>query len=1322
MKTYSIRQILFLIVFVLVIPGGLIATGFSVKAYYDGRDKATAAALQTAHAMTLVVERELAGLRSAAEALAFSNFLQTGDLAAFHAQARQVLSTTSGFAFVLTDHTGQQLVNTLKPYGSQLPHAGSVDALTRVFATAKPVISDLYLGGVTKKPVISISVPIIKNGQVEYVLDIGVWPEEFAKILLAQNIPTDWIVPIFDSTGTIVARNTASDQFVGKKGAQDLLREIAIKPEGIIGINTLEGTPAYAVYSRSPTTGWAVAIAVPSASINANLWNTLWWLIGGAFGLLLLGILIARYAASYLTGAIRTLGLQAVALGHGETLVMPPVVLKEAADLLTELAKKNEVLIRSEREKKQAEDALLESEQRYAAMFAKTPQSMSLIKLPEGTIVSVNEAFTRLFDCTQDEAVGKTSRELGLIDANSRAHIEKTLRRRGSIHNFECAGHKRNGDIVELSINVDLVLIGETKFVLTTIQDVTDIHAAQRERESLAAIVDFAKDAIIGTKLDGIVTSWNKGAELLFGYKAAEAIGKTLLELIIPIEEGPEQATILATILRGESVSNFSTLRSHKNGEKIEVSVAASPIRNSLGVIVGSARTVRDMTAEVAINKKLQESERLLNIALDERTSERDRLEQRVLERTAELVSSLEFNQAILLHSPIPMGVYNSVGQCVLVNQAYADMAGTTREILLADNPTHTAAMRQKGLLDDTPSGALKGKNNRRELHIVSTFGKEVWVEYNTVPAYLNNERHLLVQCFDLSERREAEEKLRVIATAFESQQAMMITDADKVILRVNSAFTDSTGYSAEEVVGQTPSVFRTGRQDARFYEAMWEHIGRDDSWHGEIWDQRKNGHFFANWMTITAVRNGSGIIANYVVTQIDITARKRAEEEIRLLGFFDTLTNLPNRRQFMDLLKQALGASLRSGRFGALMLIDLDNFKTLNDTLGHDLGDALLRQVTERLPSCVRGGDTVARLGGDEFIVMLEDLSEESELAEVQAGIVGEKILEVLNQIYSLDGHTHRSTASVGVTMFSGQQLSIEELLKRADLAMYQAKSAGRNTLCFFEPQMQVSITAQAEMEAQLHSALDRGEFILYYQPLVDNQRDVIGVEALVRWNHPQRGLVPPFEFIPVAEESGLIVPIGSWVLETACKQLTAWASDPSTAALTIAVNVSGRQFLRPDFAAHVLDVLKRTGANPHRLKLEITESLLLDDVDGVISKMATLRKHGVGFSLDDFGTGYSSLSYLKLLPLDHLKIDRSFVRDVLIDPNDAAIAQTILALGKTLGLSVIAEGVEDEAQWEFLSENGCDAYQGFLFSRPQPIEALEKLLGKSQWHAVPL
>ncbi len=563
-----------------------------------------------------------------------------------------------------------------------------------------------------------------------------------------------------------------------------------------------------------------------------------------------------------------------------------------------------------------------------------------------------------------------------------------------------------------------------------------------------------------------------------------------------------------------------------------------------------------------------------------------------------------------------------------------------------------------------------------------------------------------------LREAQKAEADLRVAATAFESQEGMVITDAANTILRINRAFTDITGYTAEDVVGHTLSMFDSGRHDADFYTSIWSAIHRDGSWQGEIWNRRKNGEAYPEWLTVTAVKGIAGDITHYVSALSDITQRKAAEEEIRNLALYDFLTRLPNRRCLMDRLQQALAASSRSGRQGALLFIDLDNFKDLNDTLGHNMGDLLLQQAAQRFTACVRESDTVARLGGDEFVVMLENLCENLQEAAEQVKVVGEKILATLKQPYLLGEHQFSCTSSIGITLFLGHTENIEDLLKQTDLAMYQAKAAGRNTLRFFDPNMQAVVTARTVLDADLRQGLQQNQFQLYYQPQVDGAGRVTGAEALIRWHHPVRGMVSPAEFIPAAEESGLILPLGHWVLETACSQLVAWAARAETAHLSVAVNVSPRQFRQADFAGQLLSLLNRTGADPYKLKLELTESLLLDDVEDTIAKMVSLKAAGVCFSLDDFGTGYSSLSYLKRLPFYQLKIDQSFVRNILDNPNDAAIIKTIVALAQSMGLSVIAEGVESVEQRNFLADQGCHACQGYLFGRPLPPDAFEQSL----------
>ncbi|MFC7513562.1 EAL domain-containing protein [Herbaspirillum sp. GCM10030257] len=437
-----------------------------------------------------------------------------------------------------------------------------------------------------------------------------------------------------------------------------------------------------------------------------------------------------------------------------------------------------------------------------------------------------------------------------------------------------------------------------------------------------------------------------------------------------------------------------------------------------------------------------------------------------------------------------------------------------------------------------------------------------------------------------------------------------------------------------------------------------------------------------------------------------DITERKNAESEILRLAFYDQLTGLPNRQLLRDRLQRAMLKSKRTHRMGAVMFVDLDNFKLLNDTQGHQKGDVLLQESARRLTACVREIDTVARLGGDEFVVLVEELSDDAIEAATQAESIGEKILSALGQPCEVGGFQHTSTASIGITLLDSQVSSIDELLKRADLAMYRAKAAGRNTARFYDPAMQDAVSTIVALETGLRESIQNNMFVLHYQPQLNNQGQAIGAEALLRWTHPAYKNVPPNVFIPVAEDCGLIIHLGHWVLEAACAQLVKWAQAPHTAQLTLAVNVSARQFHQPEFVSDVLDTVRRSGANPEMLKLELTETVLVKDIEDAVTKISALKEHGIRFSLDDFGTGYSSLSYLRYLPLEQLKLDRSFIGRIPDNATDAAIVQAIIAMGHNLGLTIIAEGVETEPQLEFLSRHGCNAYQGFLFSKPVIID----------------
>ncbi|MFZ2307310.1 MAG: EAL domain-containing protein [Rhodoferax sp.] len=554
------------------------------------------------------------------------------------------------------------------------------------------------------------------------------------------------------------------------------------------------------------------------------------------------------------------------------------------------------------------------------------------------------------------------------------------------------------------------------------------------------------------------------------------------------------------------------------------------------------------------------------------------------------------------------------------------------------------------------------------------------------------------------------EAALHTLAILDSMLDGVVTIDQHGAIESFNKAASTIFGYQAEEVLGRSVGMLMPASERDEHDGHLHRHA-LTGSTHlidqpREMLGQRKDGSIFPISLSVSKIaRSGR---PTFVGVIRDITQRRQNEEEIQRLAFYDQLTQLPNRRLLLDRLQQALMNSARTGQYGALMFLDLDYFKLLNDTLGHDIGDELLKQVAARLKTCVREGDTVARLGGDEFVVLLEGLNPPILESAAHAEGVANKILTALGQPYQLRGHGYDSTPSIGIVVFSGDQEHTDSLLKKADIAMYQAKAAGRNTVCFFDPAMQASVTAHAALEHDMRRGLAHHEFMLLYQFQVNVHGQPIGAEALLRWNHAIRGMVPPAEFIALAEESSVGPLLGQWVLETACNQLALWGELEATAAWTLAINVSPSQFGNTGFVDQIARALQKTGANPHRLKLELTERMLMNDTADTRQRMNAINALGVGFSLDDFGTGYSSLLHLQRLPLDQLKIDQSFVRDVLTHSDNAAVARSVVALGHSLGLTVIAEGVETAEQRNLLAALGCDAFQGYFFGRPAPATEL--------------
>ncbi len=677
----------------------------------------------------------------------------------------------------------------------------------------------------------------------------------------------------------------------------------------------------------------------------------------------------------------------------------------------------------------------------------------------------------------------------------------------------------------------------------------------------------------------------------------------------------------------------------------------------------------------------------------------------RELERLA-LVAQLTHNAVMILDAQ----------QCMVwVNDAFTRITGFSATEakghsvagLLAGEPDGPAAAEATEGSGSPPTAARSQIANRRK------DGSELWLDVDVQPLNIEEaDAGFVAVATDVTERRRAQSDLRIAAIAFNSLEAIAITDHRQVVLRVNAAFTRITGYSSEEASGKVVGrLLRSGRHDAAFYDAMWQQLRAQRHWQGEVWNRRKDGEIYPEWLSITAVVDEEGIVRNYVAVFADITQKKLAEQTIHNLAFYDALTELPNRRLLRERLEHLRASDSRREEMAAVLFIDLDNFKELNDTRGHDVGDALLVEVAQRLRDCVRVHDTVARQGGDEFVIVLSSLHPEEFKAVEDVQAVAEKVRSTLSHPYALGDFEWHCSASIGICMLPVGEAPVDEVLKRADIAMYEAKRAGRNAVRFYDPATHEAIQQRISLETDLRGALSEGQFTLHFQPQVDAQRQTVGAEVLLRWNHPERGMVSPGEFIPVAEDTDLIVPIGRWVLVEACRQLQLWSRAPETRRLQLAVNVSARQFRQPDFVEQVRQVLSETGADPCLLKLELTESLVLVSIEDTLAKMQAIRALGVRFAIDDFGTGQSSLAYLTRLSLDQLKIDQAFVAGMLHSHTDGVVVQTMVGMAHSLGLDVIAEGVETEAQLSFLRSIGCGCYQGYLFGRPVPIERFTTL-----------
>ena len=948
---------------------------------------------------------------------------------------------------------------------------------------------------------------------------------------------------------------------------------------------------------------------------------------------------------------------------------------------------------------KQKQLELKERELYLLAIIASEPECIKVVD-QQGRLIQMNPAGLAMIEA--DSLAQVLNHEvIDLVAPEHRANFmqlhQDVLAGQSVTLQFEVIGLKGRRRWMETRA-VPLLKDGKTVQLAVT-HDITDSKHVE-EQLRLAATTFEISEAIMITDVNANIIRVNQAFTAITGYSEAEVMGKNPRIF----RSGKHDESFYAAkwqALHSTGVWSGEVWDKHKNGSIYPTQQTITAVKNSLG----------ETTQFVAI---------FANI------SERLKAEEEIRKTESHFVTILNSLDEIIWSASAPDF------QLRHINAATEKLYGVPQQAFIEDPELWFKMIHPKDQqrVKSVVKRIFQLGKTETEYRIIRADGKIRWLSDRMYIVYDENHEpiELVGTVYDVTESKLAKDALQLSEQqakqtlealisqkyALDKHAIVAVTDVRGRITHANDKFCEISGYSKEELIGKDHAILNSNYHPRGFFKDMYTIVLSGKAWHDEVCNRAKDGHLYWVDTTIAPFMGADGKPQSYISIRTDITQRKAAEDRSNYLALYDTLTQLPNRRLLMDRLSQALASSARSGHGGALLFLDLDHFKTLNDTLGHDVGDSLLKQVAQRLTASVREGDTVARLGGDEFVVLLESLSKEATEAAAHTEEVGEKILAQLNQPYQLGTHEYQSTSSIGAALLQGHTLTVDELIKQADIAMYQAKQAGRNTLRFFDPEMQASISARVDLEHELHKALDKQQFQLHYQIQVDHTGKVLGAEALIRWLHPKRGMISPLQFIYLAEETGLILPIGKWVLETGCAQLKQWQQDPLTRDLSLSLNVSAKQFLQVNFVEQVQEIMQRTGIDPKGLKLELTESMLVDNVEYIVATMNTLAETGVRFSLDDFGTGYSSLQYLKKLPLNQLKIDQSFVRDIATDSSDRALVRTIIAMAHNLDMSVIAEGVETEEQRQFLVEYHCLNYQGYLFSKPVPIEQFENLLKK--------
>ncbi len=936
--------------------------------------------------------------------------------------------------------------------------------------------------------------------------------------------------------------------------------------------------------------------------------------------------------------------------------------------------------------KKEAESAVRRSEIQYRLLFDNNPVPMWVVDRRTLKFLAVNEAASRQYGFSSTEFLTMTIADIR-PEEDIPDLLEATAKPRQGPQEAAIWRHrKKNGAIIEVEIVGNDLQFHGIDAELIAARDVTERKKAEEALLKLASIVEFSEDAIIGKTTQGAITSWNRAAEKMYGYTSTEVIGRDLF-FLVPPEKQAEIQVIMERILTGQSVERLETQRLTKRGGVLDVSLSISPIKDGSGHITGASAIARDITARKRAEEQLQ-------------------LQSAALEAAANAIV-----------------ITDSHGTIVWVNHAFTTMTGYSKEEVWGKNPRLLKSGEQPdGFYAKLWSTISSGKvwqgeivNRRRD---GTTYPEEMTITPVTTQCGNRTGAYFIAIKQDITERKLAEEATLFKTALLEAQAEttidgiLAVDEFDHIVLannqfRLHFEIPDELLSTRDDLIVLKHVTEKAEGPDAFLERVKYLNSHRDEKSRDEF--RLKNGKIFDRYSA--PLVDSKGRYRGRIWYFRDITDRKVAEERVQFLAYYDALTGLPNRTLLQDRLAKALAAARRQKNKLALLYLDLDRFKDINDSLGHSVGDLLLQEVAERLKKWGREQDTAARLGGDEFLIMLTGVKDIPD-----ASFATERLMDAMTTEFVVQGHSLRIGCSIGISIFPEHGADADVLIKNADAAMYGVKENGRNNYRFFTEEMNAQVVERLTLENSLRLALERKELFLMYQPQMDIATGkTVGLEALLRWKHPELGLVPPDRFIRIAENSGLILPIGEWVLRTACCQARKWQAE-GLPAVTVAVNVSAIQFRHEGFCGLIQRVLHETDLAPQYLELELTESLLLANADVMLSVVQELKAMGLTLAIDDFGTGYSSFGYLRQFQVSKLKIDRSFVRDVALNSNAAAITSAIISMAKSLNLKLIAEGVENEAQMSFLRAHHCDQIQGYYFSKPLAVDKVaDKLRGDS-------